>query len=104
MFKKNIGIANELHSNVFKVGKLIKNITEAVIRGDLKEPFFPRNIHNVLPNWPDKTYIRFPWLHRLQNPKIKETALFFYCGDGIPKARNPKSKDHKYRLLRKNDK
>ena len=93
----------DFHSNVLKGKDLINDIFKAVCNGKLVEPFYPKDIKKAIPDWNDKTYNLFPWKHCLQKPNRKDTALFFYCEEGIPEPRKPPYKERKYRLLREGE-
>jgi hypothetical protein len=95
-------VAN-FHQNVLNGRQLVQEILNAVVSGKLKEPFYPRDIAVAVPGWDEKTYKLFPWKHCLQNPNIETTPLFFYVGPGVPRPRNPRYEERKYRLLRVSD-
>jgi len=94
---------NEFHQNVLNGKSLIIEILEAVIKGNLMEPFYLDDIKNAVPGWANQTYHVFPWKHCLQNPDCETTALFYYVGPNTPEPRNPPYRKRKYRLLRKLD-
>ena len=94
---------NEFHRNVLNGKTLITEILNAVLKGNLREPFYPDDIKKAVGGWANQTYHAFPWKHCLQNPDRETTTLFYYMGDSPPKPRNPPYRKRKYRLLRKSD-
>ena len=94
---------NEFHHNVLNGKALITDILNAVVEGNLREPFYPDDIKKVVPGWANQTYHVFPWKHCTQNPDCNATALFYYMGPHIPEPRNPPYRKRKYRLLRESD-
>jgi len=95
--------ANDFHVNIINGKDFISEILEAVKKGTLKEPFYPKDIKKAVPGWGIRTYIQFPWKHCLQNKDLDTTALFYYIGEDYPEPKNPIYQNRLYRLLRNSD-
>lgn len=71
--------------------RLATQIYESVREGKLVEPFSPKDVRTVCPDWAYKTYSTFLAKHKLGN--TKETELFEQVGPGLYRTLKPPPSD-----------